>query len=244
VREKLRARTGLDLEVPTPAAEQDQFYLGVTRQRRGRVIVFETVSSIDVVYWPKDAPSLTRLSGTLSWTDMEAMFVADPSHVTFEDARRALRGRLVRDLGAPMATLRTLLQEGKLEPGFTIGPTDATIPLAVRGGLRDARGTWDAVATFRQKRDDALVTPSPYGRIYGSAPLAPGEIDGFFGTIDHGQWQQLRLDPLRTAYGYELIYVTVMLDVLADETKASEFAFVFTSSHLGYLFAKVLPPPS
>jgi hypothetical protein len=243
VRDKLHTGAGLDLDVLTPANEAAQSYLGVTRHRRGRVLVFETNAGIDLVYWPKGAGSLTWSVGTVGWTDVEQMYVASPTNLVFEDTRRALRGRLVREMQAPLTSIRGMVAAGTLDPGVVIGPADATVPLAVRGGLRDARGNWDSVDAFEKKRDAALVSPSPYGRIFGAAPLAPGEIDGFFGTLDSGQWRQLRENPVRSAYGYELVYVTVLLDVLADETKASEFAFVFASNHLGYLFAKVLPPP-
>src|SRR5687767_15742233 len=70
-------------------------------------------------------------------------------------------------------------------------------------------------------------------------------IDGFFGTLDDGQWGQLRQEPRRTADGGELFYVTVVLDVLADETRSEEHTSELQS--LAYLvcrllFAKKKPP--
>ena len=69
-------------------------------------------------------------------------------------------------------------------------------------------------------------------------------LDVFFPSIDPPQFTQLRTEPIRSAYGRELMFVTTLLDILADKTKATEFGFVFAFPHFGYLYGKLLPPPS
>jgi hypothetical protein len=149
----------------------------------------------------------------------------------------------VRDIEPQLAALRAAVADKSIEPGFLVGPAAATVPLAIAGQLRDGQGTWSSAAQFQMKRDGATVTPSPYGRIFGAGPFTPQQIDAFFASLDAAQWGQLRNEPIRAAYGGEVLYITTLLDMLADEAKATEFAFVFAHQHLGYLFAKLLPPP-
>jgi hypothetical protein len=186
---------------------------------------------------------LTRLPMPLSFADVDRMFLGDLGYGNIDQARRALRTRLARDLGPEMGPLRAAVAKGSIAPGFVVGPATATLPLALAGQLRDARGTWSSVTDFEKMRDDAAVTPSPYGRIFGTAPITAAEINGFFATIDGAQWKQLRSDPIGGAYGDEVLYLGTLLDLLGDDLKATEFAFVFANAHLGYLFAKLLPPP-
>jgi hypothetical protein len=124
-----------------------------------------------------------------------------------------------------------------------VGPAWAMVPMALAGELKDGKG-WQSVAAVYQKTNVATVTPSPYGRIFGPAPIRPEAVDNFFSSVDDAQWLQLRDEPLRTGYSGELFHTTVLLDLLGDEVKATEFAFVYANSQLGYLFAKILPPPN
>lgn len=242
IQDKFRAGTGLDLDVSTPAEEFSRLYHGVTRNRRGRAVIMETTFGPEIITWPRAAPALIRQPLPLSFAAVNTMFFG-ATYPNFQEARRALRSRLGHDLEPQLAALRVAVADKSLEPGFLVGPAEATIPLAINGQLRDGKGAWNSASQFEKKRDEAAVTPSPYGRIFGPAPISPVQINSFFATLDDAQWKQLRDDPIRSAYGGEVLYVTTLLDLLADETKATEFAFVFANSHLGYLFAKLLPPP-
>jgi hypothetical protein len=239
---KFRTATGLGLDIGTPAEEFAEMYLGLTRNQRGRVVLLTSGDRPEIVVWGKGAPLLTRQPLPLSFTDAGTMYFAD-AYNRFDNARRSLRARLSRDLEPQIDSLRLAVLNRAVEPGFVIGPAAATVPLALSGQLRDPRGTWNSITEFQKKRDDAAVTPSPYGRIFGAAPIMPPQIDAFLASLDDSQWRQLGADPVREAYGAELFYLTTLLDVLASQARASEFAFVFANPHLGYLFAKLLPPP-
>ena len=135
--------------------------------------------------------------------------------------------------------LRSLIGAGTLQAGVTIGPTDPTVLLALKGTLRDATRGWDAPDSYRRKLADATVATSPYGRVYGL--VLPAELDVFFTSITARDFTQLRSEPIRAAYGGHVMLTTTLLDLLADEGRASEFGFVFTNSHYGFLFSKLWP---
>ncbi len=241
LRSRLMERTGAGLDLFTQEEELQQSYLGVTRNRRGRIVLRETVFSPQLLSWPKGSATVIRDSLPGSW-EVINMAYANASYPTFEDARRALRARLDREIEGPLLRLEAAIADGSLAPGVAVGSAGPMIPLAIGGQLRDARGAWAASSEVNRKVSEATIGASPYGRIYGGQPLLPAQLDAFFPTIDAGQWQQLRSEPLRTAYGGELFYMTTLLDLLADEIKATEFPFVYAHAHLGYLFGKVLPP--
>jgi hypothetical protein len=243
VEERFRAGTGLDLDVLTPAEEFSQVYFGLTRNRRGLAVLMQDGPTPEIVSSAKAATTLSRDSLALSFDDVDGMFMTNASYRSFDDARRALRDRLGKGLGQGTTGLRSAIASKGLESGILVGPAGATVALALDGQLRDARGTWSGVPEFEMKRDAATVTPSPYGRIFGTAPFVPRQVDAFFKSVDAAQWLQLRQEPIRSAYGGEVLYITTLLDLLADEVKATEFVFVFAHPHLGYLFAKLLPPP-
>jgi hypothetical protein len=111
--------------------------------------------------------------------------------------------------------------------------------LVLNGHLRDPTRGWDAPDSYRRKLADATVATSPYGRVYGL--VLPAELDAFFTTITARDFTQLRTEPIRAAYGGHVMVTTTLLDLLADEGRGTEFAFVFTNSHFGFLFSKLGP---
>jgi hypothetical protein len=198
-------------------------------------------ASPELMFWPAAAPQPRRYTLPVSYTSASAAYLVNTTYTRFDDARKQLRARLQGDMDATVKEFESLFRTGELEPVVAVGPATALIPLAVGGKLRSPTGVWDEVPVFERKLREATVSPTAHGRIFGL--VSPGQIDDLFRSIDDPQFTQLRSDPRRTAYGDELMLMTTLLDVLADEAKASEFAFVFTNPHFGYLFSKVLPPP-
>jgi hypothetical protein len=236
----LRQRAGVTLDIPSAEQELRDVYLGVTRNRRGRLVIDGRWSSPELLLWPTSAPAPRRYTLPMSFAE-GGRYLADPSHASFDDARRALRGRLVADARATLDELRALIQGGELAPAVAVGPASALVPLAVAGRLRDTAGRWDDTAAYRRKLAEATVTPSAHGRIFGL--VLPAQIDELYRGIDGAQFTDLRSDPRRSAYGEELMLMTAVLDLVGDEAKATEFPFVFTAPHFGYLFRQLLPAP-
>ena len=84
------------------------------------------------------------------------------------------------------------------------------------------------------------MPPSPRRPTAGcTAWCCPPELDAFFTSITARDFTQLRSEPIRAAYGGHVMLTTTLLDLLADEGRASEFAFVFTNGHFGFLFSKL-----
>lgn len=241
IRARIAQGLGVELDIYPPAEEATQLFLGVTRMRKNRVLIFETVFGVEVVYWTKGAPAPTRVSAGISWEDADRLFLSNPTYPTYDSARRALRSRIDNTIEATLVTLEAMVAAGELAPGFVVGPANGMIPLAIAGSLRDEKGAWASAELAARKVEEARVTASPYGRIFG-LPITADQVDAFFEGIDAAQFLQLRAEPVRIGYSGELFYVSTVMDLLADEVKATEFAFVFASPHLGYLLHKVLAP--
>jgi hypothetical protein len=239
IQARLRQDTGLELAIPSEVQELSLRYLGATRNRRGRIVFSDWSSSADVLYWPASASAPTRHIVPVSFEQAAVQYFGSTGYTSFEDARRALRARLQDQMKTLTDDLRSLIGAGTLQAGVTVGPTDATVLLAVKGTLRDATRGWDAPDSYRRKVADATVTTSPYGRVYGL--VLPAELDVFFTSITARDFTQLRSEPIRAAYGGHVMLTTTVLDLLADEGRATEFGFVFTNSHYGFLFSKLWP---
>jgi hypothetical protein len=241
IRARLQEATGLDLDIPTPDQELQQRYYGVTRYRRGRIVLDPSLDQAALLSWPAEAPAPVRTPCTVGYGAAGSMYFASASYQSSEEARRALRGRLSEDLKAPLAELAAQVKKGALAPEVSVGPVGPLVPLALDGKLRNPNGTWFDDLKWKAASDAATVSTSPYGRIYGA--VLPDQIDHFFSSIGPTQFAQLRTSPIRDAYGVDLLYETTLLDLLGDEVRATEFGFVFTNFHFGYLFTKLYPPP-
>jgi hypothetical protein len=241
IRSRLRQDTGLDLEVPSEVQELAYRYLGVTRNRRGRIVFSDRSSQADVMYWPATASAPTRYLVPLSAEQAAAQYFSNAGYASFGGARAALHDRLQDQMRPLTADLQRLVLAGTLQPGLSIGPTDPTVLLAVKGTLRDPLRGWDPPDSYRRKLGEATVTTSAYGRAYGL--MLPGDLDGFFPSIGARDFDQLRSEPIRAAYGAHVMLTVTLLDLLADETRLTELAFVFSNPHFGFLFSKLPPPP-
>jgi hypothetical protein len=239
VQARLRQDADLELVIPGEVQELSFRYLGATRNRRGRIVFSDWASQADVMYWPPTATAPTRYVVPVSYDQAAAQYFTSPTYAGFEDARRALRARLQDEMQPLTDDLQDLIAAGTLQPGVVIGPSDATVLMALKGQLRDPTRGWDAPDSYRRKLADATVATSPYGRVYGV--VLPAELDVFFTTITARDFTQLRTEPIRVAYGGHVMLTTTLLDLLADEGRGTEFAFVFTNAHFGFLFSKLGP---
>jgi hypothetical protein len=229
IRARIKEGTGLDLDIPTPEQELQHRYYGVSRYRRGHIVLDPSQDQAQLLSWPSQSPALVRTLVPVGYAAAGSMYFSNPSYQSSEDARRGLRGRLSQDLHEALADLAAQVKKGTLAPEVSVGPVGPLVPLALGGQLRNGDGSWFDVARWKAASDAATVATSPYGRIYGLA--LPGDIDHFLSSIGASQFAQLRSNPIRDAYGLELLYDTTVMDLLGDEVKVTEFGFVFTNAH-------------
>jgi hypothetical protein len=241
IKARIKEGTGLDLDIPTPDQELQQRYYGVSRYRRGRIVLDPSYDKAELLSWPPGAPALTRTIIPVGWSASASMYFSHIAYQSSEEARKALRGRLSSELAAPLAALAAQVKQSTLAASVSVGPVGPLVPLALQGKLRTAGGDWFDTTQWKMASDAATVTSTPYGRVYGL--VLPAQVDRFFSSLTGSQFAQLRTEPIRDVYGIELLYDTTLLDLLADEVKASEFGFVFTNWHFGYLFTKLFPAP-
>jgi hypothetical protein len=238
---RVRAETGLTLEIPSESEALTQVYLGLSRNRRGRV-VFNDWPVPQLLVWPARASAPTRTAIPVSFAAAGAMYLASTTYDTFDAARYALRNSLTDPLRAELDAISTAVRTGQLASNVAVGRTDATIPLAVKGRLHDAMRVWMDPEAYKRAVDGAMLSLTSYGWDYGI--VTPSEIDAFFPSITSREFTQLRSAPLRSTYAEYLILDTVMLDVLNDESDLTEFGFPQTFFHYGYLFSKLFPAPA
>ncbi|HXU82017.1 MAG TPA: hypothetical protein VN914_11510, partial [Polyangia bacterium] len=241
IRARIKEGTGLELDIPSADQELQNRYYGASRYRRGRIVLDPSYDRAELLSWPAAAPAPTRTLASVPYSAAGPMYFSSASYQSSEEARRALRGRLLEDLQAPLDALAAEVKKGALAPEVSVGPVGPLVPLALGGQLRNASGSWYDDVKWRAAANGATVTTSPYGRVYGV--VFPEQIDRFFDSLTASQFAQLRTNPIRDAYGVDLLYETTLLDLLGDEVKATEFGFVFTNWHFGYLFTKLFPAP-
>jgi hypothetical protein len=241
IRARLKEAAGVELEVPSAEQQLQNRYYGVTRYRRGRIVVDTNWERPEILTWPEGAAAPVRTMVPLGYSTVSSMYFANATYKSWEEARRGLRARLTAEMETTLGDLTDQVRWGTLSPSVAVGPAGPLVPLALAGQLRSEAGTWVDVEKWNELASGAYVTTSAFGRSYGV--ILPGDFDHFFTSVGVSQFMQLRTNPLRDAYGLELFYVTTLLDVLADEVDATQFGFVFTNYHFGYLFTKVSPAP-
>jgi hypothetical protein len=242
VQDRLRAETNLQLSVPSEAEELAQRYLGVSRNRIGLIVLDDRARGLELLVWPRQADAPTRHPVPVTFAQAGNMYLG-ALFTSFDDARLALRSRLKDELRVALAEIAGLIRRDRLAPVIVVGPNaSATIPLAIKGELRDPELGWPDPEAYRMKLDQARIFPSPDGRVYGV--VSPAEIDLFFLTVDLPGFMQLRSQPIRRAYGERLMLETTLLDLLVGELEASAFHFTFTNSYYGYLLQTLFPDRS
>jgi hypothetical protein len=171
-------------------------------------------------------------------------FISNTSVETYQEARRLYGDALrMQQLGGRIQTWRQLMNSGQLDRSVTMDPEDATLALALAGDLRDGRDVWDDPDTYKRKVAAAPVQPEQdFGPSYGLASLR--DLGRLVNSIDTPQFEQLRKDPVKTAYGLRLMVQATFLEtVLRDPTlPLSEAAMVVSAPSFGYVFRKRLPP--
>jgi hypothetical protein len=242
---RFRQEADLLLQIPNEQEELVQLYVGLSRNRRGR-LVFQDRPTPRLLFWPQNAPDLRVVN--LPITDGQAgeTYLANVTFSDFPTARAALRARLQNDLRGAMAEIATHFQQRTLLPAVPVGPSDATLPLAIKGKLQDAGRVW--FDPERYKATVSSVTPSltPFGIDYGI--LRPAEIESFLAAITAPEFAQLRSDPIRgdqsEGYGEYIFLSTAVLQLLAQSAPITEFGFPQTSFHYGFLLQQLMPGPS
>jgi hypothetical protein len=237
VKTAIMDRTGLALEVLTAEQEVLQRYLGTTRNRRRRLVVHARGTDLQAEVWPDGAAAPTTLTIAANLRAADAMYFSSPQVNTYQEARRRYQDALRAELDSRITDWRQQMFSQRIERSLTGDPDDATLALAVAGTLRDGNGTWDGVDVWRMKASAAPIMPAPlYGRSFGV--LSFRDISRFVDSIDTAQFEQLRREPIRSAYGLQVMGLGAFFDVLVRSLPIDEAGLVPSGSSFGYLFRK------
>jgi hypothetical protein len=242
---RFRVESQLALQIPTDQEELVQLYVGLSRNRRGRLVVQDR-PTLRLLFWPQNAPDLRVVTLPITYGQAGELYLAG---VTFSDlaaARAGLRARLQNDLRGPLAEIAVHFQQKALSPAVPVGRSDATLPLAVRGKLQDASRVWFDPDRYQATVDGATPALTSFGIDFGT--LRAPELEGFLAAITPPEFAQLRTDPIRSdqtgGYGEYVILSTAVLQLLAQSVPITEFGFPKTAFHHGYLLQQLMPAPA
>jgi hypothetical protein len=236
----IKTGTGLDLEVLSPEQEVQQRYLAVTRDRRQRLVLHLRDGVVRGAWWPGNAQAPTEVVFT-DLADADNRFFSNTNVESYPEARSLYNTAVNQLLDDRLSEWRQLMNSGRLDRSLTIDPEDAALALALKGDLRNGN-QWDDAATFQRKVGQAqLSVEQPYGPGWGLATLR--DLGRLVGSIDTAEFEQLRRDPLKSAYGVRLMIHAAFLEnvIRADELPFSEAGMVVTTPSFGYLFRKRFP---
>jgi hypothetical protein len=242
---RLREEAQLSLQIPSEEEEQVQLYLGLTRNRRGRLVVQDRPTP-RLLFWPQNAAAVRAVILPIGYGQAGETYLANVTFSDFASARAALRGRLQNDLRGALAEIAGFFQQKALSPAVAVGRSDATLPLAVKGKLQDASRVWFDPDRYRTAVNSATPALTAFGIDFGT--VKPADLDAFAAAITAPEFAQLRSDPIRgdktDGYGEYVFLTTALLQLLAQAGPIAEFGFPQTQAHYGYLLQQLLPAPS
>ncbi len=242
---RLRDEAQLTLQIPSEEEELVQVYIGLSRNRRGR-LVFQDRPTPRLLFWPQNVGAPRVVNVPINYAQAGETYLANVTFGDFAAARAALRTRLQNDLRGALAEIGTHFQQKTLSGAVPVGRSDATLPLAVKGKLQDATRVW--FDPDRYKSAVSAVTPSlsAFGIDYGT--LRPADLETFLAAITAPEFAQLRTDPIRgdqtEGYGEYIFLSSAIMQLLAQTGPITEFGFPQTAPHHGYLLQQLLPEPS
>jgi hypothetical protein len=242
IQSAVSAASTMNLEVLTPEQETAQRYLGAARNHRRDLVVHARGSDLLVTSWPDAAAGPTETVVPTNLRVADDRFFGNNNYPNYLQARRAYEDALENDLNGPLNDWRQQMNRGGLVDNLIFDPDDATFVLAVHNGLRSGNNTWDDAETFKKKLAAAqsAVMMTAYGWGYGV--LRTDELSRFPGTIFADQFQQLRAEPVKSAYGLEVMALTGFMDVFTRRLPIGEVGVVLVNASYGYVFRKAFTP--
>jgi hypothetical protein len=242
IKSALQSGGGLDMEVLTADQEVLQRYLGASRNRRGRLVVHARGTDLQAASWVNGATGPTELTVAANLPRADAMFFTSAQVTSYQDGRRQYADALRMELDTTITSWRQQMNQGRLDRSLTADTDDATLPLAMNGNtLRSGNGTWTDVATWKKSVADAPIMASgTYGRSFDV--IAFRDLTRFVSSIDDAQFEQLRSEPIHSAYGLQVMGQGAIFEVLVRDLPITEMGIVPSSSSLGYLFRKRFTP--
>lgn len=237
VKATFQARTGLPLEVPTPAQEIEQRYLGAARNRPGWLVVHARGTGLRVLWRAKEAAAPTEIVISNDLAVADDMFFGHPAYLNHLPARAAYKATLRNELATRIPAWMSEIARDSLAENLILDAADPTFALAVTEALRNGPN-WDDVPTYERKRAEAAGTlvPTPFGT--GWTPAPADDVTDLMTSISDAQFLALRGGERGRAYGLYVLGLTSFLDLFARELSPDEIGLVQVSPSHGYLLRK------
>lgn len=245
----VRASTGIEVEVLTAEREGHYGHLAATRGAPGRLSLDPGSNSFQLGWFEKDAAAPRTASVPYGYVRAAAAHYS----VSMSDGYAIARGRQAADvtelldaaLGAleppsSLASLRTAIQQGRLEPVLYVGGQDGALHLTVRALLRGTDDRWvDTKAAYEEQiRREAPRADATYGAV--TTVLTPPEFDRFFtDVVKPADFEALRQKPVRDLYGEKALANAGLIDTLIEQLGITSVVLVPQEMPTGFILAKI-----
>jgi Ppx/GppA phosphatase family len=219
IRTTMAARARLDLAILSRESEARFGYLSATRGARGKVVLDFGSRSLQISSWARGAPAPEAASLALGIDEAGDQFLGKPEFRGYAPARAALVAALRAGLGPSLERVRASLRAGALDPELISVGENGDLPLALAGKLwdRDTRRGVDEARYSALLRTRTPATSASFGTV--TAVLSARDLATFAAALDRDPklFEELRSSPVRRIYGYKMLAVPAVVQVLAED---------------------------
>lgn len=245
----VKAGAAIEIEVLTAEQEGQFGYLAATRGAPGRLSLDPGSNSFQIGWFEMGAAAPRTASVPFGFVRAAAEHYPASTSDGYAIARERQAAHVTELIGAALgaldppasfASLRTAIQQGRLEPVLYVVGQDGALHLAVRALLRRTDGRWvDTKAAYEERIGQEKPRAHPtHGAV--TTVLAPPEFDRFFAdVVKPADFEALRRKPVRDLYGEKALANTVLVDTLIRQLGITTVVLVPQEMPAGFILAKI-----
>lgn len=244
---RMRAATGVALDVLAPRQEAEYGYLAASLGVPGRIVLDPGSNSFQLSWQPRSAATPTSVLipygyVRASTNDFETAADYQAARLAYGAKVRARIDEALAQLSPPadLAELARLVRSGALGREVVTLGQDGAVQLAVRGTLRDAGGAWLAdTGAYNHLISGQRFTTDPEFGIVTARPITAPELRAYLAGLGTPDLKALTAEPIRGLYGQKALVVPALVDVLMRALGAERLVMVPQEAITGYALAKL-----
>lgn len=216
IQAKIKARTGIAMEILAREREGQIGYMAATRGATGKIVLDVGSRSVQISYWPRGDAAPSAVSIPLGIDEASNRFFTSPDFPTYVAAKTAFFDEISPALGPTLVRIQEELTHGTLNREmFSLGE-NGDVVAALRGQLWDARtrkgvdeATYSALVKY--------FTPTRTGT-HGlvTAFVTASDFSGLSRMMESDQRlvDELKLEENRRIYGAKMLVVPALVSML------------------------------
>lgn len=246
VRSRVKAATGVDFNVLSPAQEAEFGYAAAALNAPGHIVVDPGSNSFQISWQPKTSSAVRSVLIEYGYVrGSSADFEPAPDYPTGAANYRAkAKTKINEALGrasppADLAAIAALVRAGELGPELISPGQDGAIHWAVRGLLRE-NGLWitdPKTYDARIARPATLTDPS-FG-LMAAMPIELSELQAFARNLSASDFKALSTDPIKGMYGQRALATPVLMELLMSELGLRRLVIVPQETTTGHILARL-----